>query len=146
MLIKYPKNKDLKQAISFAKINQPALSLNKVFDFKRSNNEILSTQTIIKNLVLWNSFLNKCSKNTANNDYKISLKSANLLEAITVLIKNKNYFNEKTALDFESMNKYLKESKEMIDLKNYNLSCSDNLVAKYYGLEIIRKFNINYLF
>ena len=146
LLIKYPKDKDLKQSISFAKINQPALSLNKVFDFRRNKNEILSTQTIIKNLVLWNSFLNKCSKNTANNDYKISLKSANLLEAITVLIKNKNYFNEKTALDFESMNKYLKESKEMIDLKNYNLSCSDNLVAKYYGLEIIRKFNINYLF
>lgn len=146
LLIKYPKDNNLKQAISFTKMNQSALVLNKVFDFRRNKNENLSTEKIIENLVLWNSFSNKCSKNIVINDHKLNVKYKNFLEKLTIFAKNKNYFNENTALNFESMNKYLNNSKEMIDSKNYNFACSANLAAKYYGLEIVRRFNINYLF
>ncbi len=146
LLMKYPKDKDLKQAISFAKINQPALCLNKIFDFRRNKNEILSTQIIIKNLVLWNSLLTKCPKNTAINNYKINSSSANFLEKLVALTKNKKYLNKEIAFDFESMENYIKESKEMIDSKKYNFSCSDNLVARYYGLEVVKKFNFNFFF
>jgi len=146
LLIKYPKDNDLKQSISFTKMNQPALVLNKIFNFRRNKNEILSTEKVVENLVLWNSFLNKCSKNMVINDYKLNIKYSDLLEKLTFFVKNKNYFDENTALNFESMNKYLDDAKEMIDSKNYNFACSNNLAAKYYGLEVVRKFNINYLF